>query len=77
MERVTIFMRTALFTYSYEPRHVPVGVTVLEGDVPSQEGGALTVKVTRMLDDRGRVLSETPVTLIVPWSKIDHLLQRD
>jgi hypothetical protein len=76
MSDVTIFLKTALFTYSVEPRHVPAGATAVEGEVLDQSGGNLTVRIKRLLDERGRPLPEAPVTLVIPWAKVDHLLQR-
>lgn len=77
MERVTIFLRTALFTLGGDQGHVPHGAMVVEARVVSTDGPGLTVRTTRFLDERGRTLGEQQVTLQLPWSKIDHVHVRD
>lgn len=80
MERVTLFLRNALFTLP-GGGHVPVGVTVIEGEIVSRAedklGGGPLVRTSAMKDDRGKTLSETPVLLVVPWAKIDHIHVRE
>ncbi len=73
MERVTIYLRTALFTLPGDAGHVPVGTTVLIGDVPDPAASNLSVTTFRFLDERGRLLAEKSIQLLVPWSKIDHI----
>jgi hypothetical protein len=73
MERFVIYLRTALFTLPKDG-HVPVKALIIEGNVHDLDSsGGPTIKATKFLDEQGRMLSETPVTLIVPWSKIDHI----
>lgn len=76
MERVTIYLRTALFSTAQES-HVPLGVMVIEGEVLDRPAGALTVRCDKLLDDRAKSLAEGPMRLQIPWSKIDHLLFRE
>jgi hypothetical protein len=78
MNNVVIFLRTALFTYGGEQGHVPAGATVIEGRILDEKnpGGAL-VETAKFLDDRGRKLGEQKVTIVLPWSKVDHVLVRD
>jgi len=73
MERVTIFLRTALFTLPSDGGHVPVGATVIIGDVVDPQASTLQVTTQQFLDDRGRLLAEKTVQLLVPWSKVDHI----
>lgn len=74
MGKHTIYLRSALFTLPGESGHVPVGATILEGElVDSGSGGVVTIRCERFLDERGRELSERKLTLLVPWSKIDHV----
>jgi hypothetical protein len=78
MDNVVIFLRTALFTYGAENGHVPAGATVIEGRILDEKntGGAL-VETARFFDDRGKKLGEQKVRIILPWSKVDHVLIRD
>jgi hypothetical protein len=73
MAQATIYLKTALFTFNADTRHVPIGVTVIVGNIEEQQGSALKVRTERLLDDRGRVLSETGALLLVPWGKVDHI----
>lgn len=74
MDRVTIYLRTSLFSLGGPRAHVPAGVMVIEGKANPAEGGALTVQTELLLDDRGRELSDTSVTLRLPWAKVDHVV---
>lgn len=73
MDRVTIFLRTALFTLPGDGAHLPVGAAVIEGTLEDAPGGTVRIKASKFLDERGRTLAERPITLILPWSKIDHV----
>jgi hypothetical protein len=73
MEKVTVFLRTALFTLGLDDGHVPPGVAIVDGDVVEQPSAGLTLLTRRMRDERGRVLSERAVKVLIPWSKIDHV----
>ncbi|MCA9490478.1 MAG: hypothetical protein KC621_11160 [Myxococcales bacterium] len=77
MEKVTVFLKTSLFTLPGAEGHVPTGVMIIEATVVDRPSGALRVDTERMRDERGRLLSETAVRLDLPWAKIDHLLLRD
>jgi len=74
MERVTVFLRTALFSYGNAQAHVPAGVMVLEGAVVDRPHGGLTVQTSRLLDQQGRDQGEVELVLHLPWAKVDHLL---
>ena len=74
MDRVTIYLRTSLFSLGGPRAHVPAGVMVVEGASPGSEGGALTVHTERLLDDRGRELSDAELVLRLPWAKVDHVV---
>lgn len=73
MEKVTVFLRTSLFSFGGPDPHVPPGVMVIQGAVLGRPAGGLSIETSRMLDDRGRVVSEATVRLELPWSKVDHL----
>ncbi|MBN2800758.1 MAG: hypothetical protein JXX28_16575 [Deltaproteobacteria bacterium] len=72
MERVTLYLRTPLFSLGTASAHLPTGVTVVEGKVLDQASGGLIVEVSRMLSGE-RVLSEAPIRLLIPMSKVDHV----
>ncbi len=74
MDRVTVYLRTSLFTINGDDAHLPTGVMVLEGHVEEQKGGSVTVNVSGMSDMKGKSLSDKAAKLQVPWSKIDHLV---
>ena len=74
MGKATIYLKTALFTVNAENRHLPVGVTVVLGTIEDQGGSGIRVRTERLLDDRGRPLSEARVVLLLPWGKVDHVL---
>lgn len=77
MSRVTVFLRTNLFSYSGPEKHVPSGVMVIDGRVLEQSATGITLETDRLLDDRGRVLSDASLKLVLPLAKIDHLLLRE
>lgn len=74
MSQVTVFLRTSLFSYSGPKKHLPSGVMVIDGHVIEQNNSRVTIETARMMDDRGRVLSEDSLKLVLPQSKIDHIL---
>ncbi len=74
MDRVTVYLRTTLFSLGGPRAHVPAGVMVVEGTSPGSEGGAITVHTERMLDERGRELSDAELVLRLPWAKVDHVV---
>lgn len=78
MSNVTVFLRTALFSLGGDNAHVPAGTMVLKGTLPGPEvKGSLSLTVAECLDGRGRSLSTQSVSLIVPMSKVDHILLTD
>jgi hypothetical protein len=74
MEKVTVFLRTALFSFGGDDAHVPTGVMVLVGEVVDRPSGGITIKTERLLGERGRLLSEAKHTLCLPWAKVDHIV---
>ena len=74
MNRVTVFLRTNLFSFSGPEKHVPSGVMVIEGHVIEQNAIGITIETDHLLDDRGRILSEASLKLVLPHAKIDHML---
>lgn len=71
-DRVTIFLRAPLFTLPGDAAHVPSNAVIIEGSLEDEKGGPV-VKTRKFSDERGRMLSEAQITLLIPWSKIDHL----
>jgi len=75
MNRVTVYLRTSLFSFSGADAHLPPGVMAIQGQTPEGgSGSTLRVEVDKLLDERGRSLSEDPLSLQLPWSKIDHVV---
>jgi hypothetical protein len=74
MERVTVFLRTALFSYGNADAHLPNGVMVIEGRVLERLSGGLKIETDLMLDVRARELSDDVLILELPWAKVDHIL---
>ncbi len=74
MDRITVFLRTSLFTFGGADAHVPSGVMAITGKVLETPAGGLLIRARRFLDDRGRPIGEQELTLHVPWSKIDHVV---
>ena len=77
MERVTLFLRNALFSPNADTAHLPPGVAIIDAEIIDRPTGALTIKTTAYRDARDRTLEGPSNTLTIPWSKIDHLLVRD
>lgn len=75
--RVRVYLRQPLFALPGAEAHVPEKALVLDADLVEQGSGGLTLKVDGYYDERGRKLEGAAAksrTLIVPGSKIDHLL---
>lgn len=77
MERVTLYLRTALFSPSNDDPHVPQGIAVIAAKVVERGSGGLLVDATGYQDARGRDLDGSPRQLFIPWSKIDHAAVHD
>ncbi len=75
MERVTVFLRTSLFSFGGPEAHLPVGVMVVEGNLVDRVAGGIVLETDRLLDERGRELSAAGLKIQLPWSKIDHILE--
>lgn len=74
MERVSIFLRTPLFSFGGAEDAVPQGVIVITGNLEDDGGAAIRIEAEELRDDRGRTLSDDSLTLYVPWEKIDHIV---
>lgn len=74
MEKVTVFLRTALFSYGHDDAHLPNGVMVIEGRVLERLAGGVKLETDLLLDLRGRELSDDVLVLELPWAKVDHIL---
>lgn len=71
-DRVTIYLRSPLFTLKDDDAHVPAKGMIVEGAIVDDKSGPV-VNAIRFRDEAGKIVSEKPVTLIIPWSKIDHV----
>ena len=74
MDRVTLYLRASLYSPPGTEPHVPVGAVVMIGKTADRGSGGVTITIESLLDERGKPLPSKPVTVIVPWSKIDHVL---
>lgn len=74
MDRVRVFLRTALFTVSGEIRHAPEGAVIVEGRVREILAGGLILEVSVWRREDGRVLDAPAATIYLPSAKIDHVL---
>lgn len=78
MDRVTLYLRASLYSPPGPEPHVPPGGVVLVGKTSDRGGsGGITITIESMADERGRALPSKPVTVVVPWAKIDHVLLHD
>jgi len=73
LTRATVYLRTSLFTFAAGERHVPSGVSAVEGELELIGNGGVTVQVETWKDERGRVLEAPSRKLFVPMSKVDHV----
>jgi|JI6StandDraft_1071083.scaffolds.fasta_scaffold186347_2 hypothetical protein len=74
MSRVTVYLRTPLYSSGGASAHLPAGVHTIEGVMADRDASSVRVDAERLLDDRGRELLDEAVTLIVPWAKVDHMV---
>ena len=74
MDRVTLFLRASLFSPPGPEPHVPPNGVIIVGNTSDRGGSGVTITIETMSDERGRPLTVKPVTVIVPWAKIDHVL---
>ncbi len=77
MERVTIYLRTSLFSIAGDNPHVPNGVMVLEGEVVERPSGGVVIDVAKYLDGRGRETECDAKKLFLPWAKVDHIVLQE
>lgn len=73
MDRVSLYLRTPLFSYGGSD-HLPDGVYIVEGQMAAAEDAYVRIDADRLLDERGRELTDEVTTLMIPWAKIDHVL---
>lgn len=71
-DRVTIFLRTPLYTLAADAAHVPANAFIIEGSISEEQGGPI-VSTILFRDEKGKILAEKVVKLLIPWGKIDHL----
>ncbi len=74
MEKVTVFLRTALFSFGEGEGHVPHGVHALTGTLIERSEASLVVRGEELFDYDGEALQADPVRLELPWTKVDHVL---
>lgn len=74
MDRVTIYLRTALFSVAGAEAHLPVGAAIVEGSLVERVTGGLLVQTEQLRDQHGKALAEVSSRLMLPWAKIDHVL---
>lgn len=74
MDRVTVYLRTSLFSFGGHDAHVPAGVMVIQGHAVERAGSFLVLEAQAFLDERGRRVAEDRMTLQLPWAKVDHIL---
>lgn len=75
--RVRVFLRSSFFTLPGEEAHVPTAAVVLDGSVEEQNSGWVRLTTSSYMDERGRKLNGSTRTLLIPVSKIDHMLVVD
>lgn len=73
MERVSVYLRTPLFSYGASD-HLPDGVAIVEGRLAERDASSARIDADCLKDERGRELLDEAITLIIPWAKIDHML---
>jgi len=77
MDNTTLYLRTSLFSIAGDNPHVPNGIMALDGTVEDRPSGGVVVKIKRAYDGRGRVLVCSPLTVFLPWAKVDHVILHD
>ncbi len=68
--RVTVYLKTPLFAVG----HVPGNAWVLEAELINQGAAGLELAVSGYRDADGRELKGDALKLLVPGSKVDHVL---
>lgn len=71
--RVRVYLRQALFTVPGAP-HLPASAAILEGHTDEVSLDALRLQVESWADEKGRSLEGASVDLVLPASKIDHVV---
>jgi hypothetical protein len=72
--RVRVFLRQALFTLPGTEAHLPAAVAVIDGALVEASGFGLNIQVDGWCDERGRRLEGEARQILIPVSKIDHVL---
>ena len=68
--QVTVYLKTPLFAVG----HVPQNAWVLEAELLNQGSAGLELAVSKYLDHDGRELQGSPLKLLLPSGKVDHVL---
>lgn len=74
LDRVRVLLRTPLFSTGGPDAHVPPGVTIVDGRLLEAGGMGLLVEVEGVYDGAGRRMDASACVLLLPASKIDHVL---
>lgn len=74
LDRVRILLRTTLFSTGGPDAHVPPGVSIVDGRLLEGGNMGLLIDVEGVYDSTGRRLEADPCVLLLPASKIDHVL---
>lgn len=74
LDRIRVMLRTTLFSTGGPDAHLPPGVSIVDGRLLEGGGMGLLVDVDRVYDGAGRALEANPCVLLLPSSKIDHVL---
>ncbi len=72
--KVRVFLRQSLFSMKGE--HVPAAAAILDGDLVEVNAFGVRVKVNGWFDERGKELTGEPRDLLIPDSKVDHLVYK-
>ena len=73
MNKVKIYLKTALFALPEAGDNLPAGCMIMEGEVEDKLSGGLIIKATSYYNIRHKELSGSECRLFVPMSKIDHI----
>ena len=76
MDKVTVYLRTALFSFGEAEGHLPHGVHAIAGEVVERTAAALVLRTEQLFDYDGQELAAEPHLLELPWPKIDHVVRR-
>lgn len=77
MVKVTVYLRTALFSFGENEGHVPHGVHAIRGSLVERGEAALVLRTEELYDYDGEKLASASLVLELPWSKVDHVLRAE